>query len=105
MLLPARACPIPSACVDGYAQESLLERSALSDATDAPSSGFRKLEPLKDSCGGVGIELDDENGIAAYRNAVITPWLRFTGDVQYINAAPACKATVYLDPPARRKVF
>ena len=46
-------------------------------------------DDLIDSLTVVGIDVADEQGVEAFYNYVITPWLRLTGDVQWIDTGRA----------------
>lgn len=46
-------------------------------------------DDLKDSLSTIGIAIADEQGIEAFYNYFITPWLRLTGDVQWIDTGRA----------------
>jgi porin len=62
-------------------------------AGNSPISGRQSdrwgmSDDLIDGVGVAGLQLADEQGVDALYNYFITPWLRLTGDTQWIDTRP-----------------
>ena len=54
---------------------------------------YRFSNDLKDSLAELGIPLRDESGLEAFYNLAVTPWLRWTANVEYIQPSSGYHAS------------
>ena len=60
---------------------------------------------LKDGLDTLGIDLADEQGIEAFYNYAVTPWLRLTADAQVIDPSLSDDTAIFLGLRAQLKLF